>query len=237
PGDVFFDFEGDPLWTDNGLDWGIDYLWGLVTLDGGAETFTAFWAHDRDQERQALVDFLDFVQRRRAAHPGMHIYHYADYERAHLLQLTARYGVGEAILDELLTDDVFVDLYPIVRRSIRISEGSYSIKKLEPLYMGDDGRVGDLTKGGESTQFCVDYTELRDAGATEAAGAKLEEIRAYNEYDCVSTHRLRDWLLERARENGVEPVATQVAAQTKENALATAESEVRDRLYAHIDGI
>jgi uncharacterized protein len=145
--------------------------------------------------------------------------------------------VGEAILDELLTEDVFVDLYPIVRRSIRISEGSYSIKKLEPLYMGDEVRVGDLVKGDESIQFYVDYTEMRDQGLEQEGAAKLEEIRAYNEYDCVSTHRLRDWLLERARESGVEPVATQVAAATRENALATAESQVRDRLYAHIDGI
>jgi uncharacterized protein len=240
-GDIFFDFEGDPLWTSNGLDWGLDYLWGLITLEpagaASTETFTAFWAHDRVEEKQALVDFLEFVQARRTAHPGLHIYHYADYERAHLLQLTARYGVGEAILDELLTEDVFVDLYPIVRRSIRISEGSYSIKKLEPLYMGDEVRVGDLVKGDESIQFYVDYTEMRDDGRTAEAAAKLEEIRAYNEYDCVSTHRLRNWLLERARENGVEPVATRVAEQTRENALATAESQVRDRLYAHIDGI
>jgi predicted RecB family nuclease len=253
-GDIFFDFEGDPLWTSNGLDWGLDYLWGLVTLDGvvstrdadasllnhrggGEERFTAFWAHDRVEEKQALVDFLEFVRERRRRHPGLHIYHYADYERAHLLQLTARYGVGEAILDELLTEDVFVDLYPIVRRSVRISEGSYSIKKLEPLYMGDEVRVGDLVKGDESIQFYVDYTELRDAGADAEAAAKLEEIRAYNEYDCVSTHRLRDWLLERARENGIEPVAAQVAAATPERALDTAESQVRDRLYAHIDGI
>jgi predicted RecB family nuclease len=253
-GDIFFDFEGDPLWTSNGLDWGLDYLWGLVTLDGvvstrdadasllnhrggGEERFTAFWAHDRGEEKQALVEFLEFVRERRRKHPGLHIYHYADYERAHLLQLTARYGVGEAILDELLTEDVFVDLYPIVRRSVRISEGSYSIKKLEPLYMGDEVRVGDLVKGDESIQFYVDYTELRDAGADAEAAAKLEEIRAYNEYDCVSTHRLRDWLLERARENGIEPVATQVAAATPERALDTAESQVRDRLYAHIDGI
>ena len=253
PGDIFFDFEGDPLWTSNGLDWGLDYLWGLVTLEQPgvgfdtrppepgatqpAETFTAFWAHDRGEEKQALVDFLAFVQERRKRYPGLHIYHYADYERAHLLQLTARYGVGEAILDELLTEDVFVDLYPIVRRSIRISEGSYSIKKLEPLYMGDEVRVGDLVKGDESIQFYVDYTELRDAGAGSEADAKLEEIRAYNEYDCVSTHRLRDWLLARALENGIEPVSTRVAREVEAKEIERQEAVVRDALYAHVDGI
>lgn len=247
PGDIFFDFEGDPLWTADGSDWGLDYLWGLVTLDQPAnpaepptERFTAFWAHDRADEKQALVDFLDFVQRRRAQYPGLHIYHYADYERAHLLQLAARYGHGEAILDELLSEEVFVDLYPIVRRSIRISENSYSIKRLEPLYMGDQLRTGDLTKGDESIQFYVDYTVLRDAGDADAAAAKLEQIRVYNEYDCVSTHRLRDWLLDRARERGIEPVAAQVAAATggpAEDRQASDEQVVRDRLYGNIDGI
>ena len=260
-GDIFFDFEGDPLWTANGTDWGLDYLWGLVTLESsdvgfdtpgadapgtqpaessGAsleERFHAFWAHDRAEEKDALQKFLAFVQERRKRFPGLHIYHYADYERSHLLQLTARYGVGEAILDELLTEDVFVDLYPIVRRSIRISEGSYSIKKLEPLYMGAEVRTGDLVKGDESIQFYVDYTELRDAGALDEAKAKLEEIRAYNEYDCVSTHRLRDWLLERAAEHGIEPVAVQVDAATPEAKIDSDEAIVRDRLYAHIEGI
>ncbi len=235
-GDIFFDFEGDPLWTHDGADWGLDYLWGLVTPEEGRERFTAFWAHDRQQERQALVDFLAFVQERRARHPGLHIYHYADYERAHLLQLAARYGVGESILDELLTDDVFVDLYPIVRRSIRISESSYSIKRLEPLYMGDELRTGELKKGDESIQFYVDYTELRDAGLDDEAAAKLEQIRVYNEYDCVSTHRLRDWLLDRAAEHDIRPVALQVQARPEAREDA-AEAEVRDRLYAHIEGV
>jgi RecB family nuclease, putative, TM0106 family len=248
-GDIFFDFEGDPLWTASGLDWGLDYLWGLVTLEPGLDTppgaaprpprdvFTAFWAHDREQEKQALVDFLDFVQRRRQRYPGMHIYHYADYERAHLLQLAARYGVGESILDQLLTEDVFVDLYPIVRRSIRISESSYSIKKLEPLYMGDELRTGDLKKGDESIQFYVDYTELRDAGRVDEAEAKLEQIRAYNEYDCVSTHRLRDWLLARAAEKDITPVALQVDEATRAARENPDEALIRDRLYAHIEGI
>src|SRR3546814_9587794 len=37
PGDIFFDFEGDPLWAENGsTDWGLEYLFGVVeaTADG-----------------------------------------------------------------------------------------------------------------------------------------------------------------------------------------------------------
>ena len=214
PGDLFFDFEGDPLYTENaGPDWGLDYLFGVVehaASGDGATVFRPFWAHSHAQEKQALIDFLAYVAERRERHPGLHIYHYADYERAHLRALTARHGVGEAELDELLRDDVLVDLYPIVKRSIRVSSPSYSLKKLEPLYMGDQLRRSEVTNGADSITAYVEYTELRDAGRTDpssaaAAVSLLGEIADYNEYDCVSTLRLRDWLLERGRENGVEP--------------------------------
>ena len=42
-GDLFFDFEGDPLYTEgDGTRWNLDYLWGMVDTD---EHYTAFWAH------------------------------------------------------------------------------------------------------------------------------------------------------------------------------------------------
>src|SRR3712207_5339766 len=204
PGDVFFDFEGDPLWNDgDSRFWGLEYLFGVIDHDGEREHFRPFWAHDRVQERQALLDFLTYVTERRGRHPGMHIYHYADYERSHLQQLCARHGVGEAMLDDLLREHVFVDLYSIVMHSIRISERSYSLKKLEPLYMGAELRQSDVTNAADSIAAYVQYTETRDAARAEQAAAQLAEIAEYNRYDCVSTLRLRDWLLARADEAGV----------------------------------
>jgi len=213
PGDLFFDFEGDPLYTEQaGPDWGLDYLFGVVehAPSGDGTVFRLFWAHSYAEEKQALIDFLAYATERRRRYPGLHIYHYADYERAHLRALTARHGVGEAELDDLLRDDVLVDLYPMVKRSIRVSSPSYSLKKLEPLYMGDQLRSSEVTNGADSITAYVEYTELRDAGRTDpsaaaAAVALLGEIADYNEYDCVSTLRLRDWLLERGREAGVHP--------------------------------
>lgn len=77
PGDVFFDFEGDPMWRDDfDDDPGLEYLFGCLTTDEG-ERFTPFWAHDRAAERRALVDFVDWVAQRRRRWPGMHVYHYA----------------------------------------------------------------------------------------------------------------------------------------------------------------
>jgi uncharacterized protein len=214
PGDIFFDFEGDPLYSENGgPDWGLDYLFGVVEHEpgGGPGTvFRPFWAHDHAEEREALRAFLDYATRRLREHPRMHIYHYANYERAHLQSLTARHGVGEEQLDELLRRNVLVDLYPVVKKSIRVSSPSYSLKKLEPLYMGELYRDSEVTNAADSIIAYVQYTELREQGRTDAAAraaaeAQLREIADYNEYDCVSTLRLRDWLLARGAENGVLP--------------------------------
>ncbi|NVM98279.1 TM0106 family RecB-like putative nuclease [Arthrobacter sp. SDTb3-6] len=206
-GDIFFDFEGDPLWQDAATEkWGIEYLFGSIeapvpgAAPGTPEVFRPFWAHTRGQERQALIDFIAYVEARRAAHPDMHVYHYAPYEKAALRRLSVEHGVGEDAIDDWLRTGLLVDLLDTVRQSVRISEPSYSIKKLEPFYM-PAGRVGEVTNAGASVVAYAEYCAARDAGragdTARAAEARetLASIGAYNEYDCLSTLRLRDWLL------------------------------------------
>jgi uncharacterized protein len=201
-GDLFFDFEGDPLYTEGeGVRWGLDYLFGWVDM---REQYSALWAHDFAAEQVALERFLDIVALRRQQHPDMHIYHYAPYEPTHLLTMAARYGVREADVDRLLREGVFVDLYPIVRRALRVGSRSYSIKKLEPLYMGEEVRTSDVQRGDDSIVKYVQARALADDGDA-AADAILADLADYNRYDCVSTRRLRDWLVERAREAGLVP--------------------------------
>ena len=201
-GDLFFDFEGDPLWTVDGREWGLEYLWGVLTA---GDEFTPYWAHDRASERQALVDFLAMVRKRLKKHPGMHVYHYAAYEKSTLLRLAGRYGVGEHDVDELLRNGILVDLYPLVRKSIRVGTESYSIKYLEPLYMGNELRSGEVTTATDSITQYARFCALRDEGRTDDAAKVLKEIEDYNRYDCRSTRRLRDWMMARAIESGVPP--------------------------------
>jgi uncharacterized protein len=221
PGDIFFDFEGDPLWQDPATSqWGLEYLFGVIEAPDAAASvadkpvFRPFWAHSRSEERQAFLDFLAYVEERRARYPDMHVYHYAAYEKSALRNLSVTHLAGEDIVDNWLREGVLVDLYATARHSLRISEPSYSIKKLEPLYMGSNLRSGDVKDAGASVVAYAAYCAARDDG--DAAGARgiLASISDYNEYDCLSTLRLRDWLLHLRSSTPGSPAGGPSGAQT-----------------------
>ena len=258
-GDIFFDFEGDPLWQDPAGLWGLEYLFGVIEAplptDPPAQepVFRPFWAHSRADERQAFLDFLAYVEERRARYPDMHVYHYAPYEKTALRNLSLTHVAGEDVVDSWLRDGLLVDLYATVRHSLRISEASYSIKKLEPLYMGDNLRSGDVKDAGASVVAYAAYCEARDAGpetqAEEEAAAILASISDYNQYDCLSTLRLRDWLLQ-LRGDGAPAALPETSApaeagafeasgfQTPSDAVPDAEPSLEEAgLHAFLDAI
>lgn len=179
-GDLFFDMEGDPLYPD-----GLEYLFGVVSVEGKQERFNAFWAHDHLEEKQAFIDFMAFVENHFERYPRAYIYHYNHYETTALKRLSGRYGVCEERLDNLLRGQRFVDLYQVVREAIRTSEPGYSIKNLETFYME---RVGEVMSAEESV---VVYNEWQETGKNKL----LKKIAEYNEEDCVSTWKLRNWLV------------------------------------------
>ena len=186
-GDIFFDLEGDPFVGEQGL----EYLFGYVSsAENGEAVYKSAWAFSRAEEKQSFENFVDFVMERWEQHPSLHIYHYAPYEPSALKRLMGRYATREEEIDRLLRAGVFVDLYQIVRHSIRASVESYSIKRLEPFY------------GFERN------TQLPDANAALAnlqAGLELDDVPSitdetkavvltYNNDDCASASGLRDWL-------------------------------------------
>ncbi len=207
-GDLFFDFEGDPLWTDDGTRWGLEYLFGVLAA-GRKNGFHPLWAHNRAEEREVFLKFLTLVAKRRKRYPDMHIYHYAPYEKTTLLRLAGRYGVGEDEVDDLLRSGTLVDLYPIVRKAFRVGAESFSLKALEPLFMGNESRSGEVTTATDSISQYGRFCELRVSGRTDEAVTVLKEIEDYNHYDCRSTRALRDWLLMRAFESGTTPRGAQ----------------------------
>ncbi|UYN84033.1 MAG: TM0106 family RecB-like putative nuclease [Microcella sp.] len=205
PGDLYFDFEGDPLYTETDpTRWGLDYLFGFVDAEG---VFTPYWAHSFAEEREALLAFLADVEARRAQHPDLHIYHYAAYERTHLRSLTARHGVGEDVVDDWLRSGVLVDLYPVVRKALRVGTPSYSIKYLEPLYWPEARDGAAVARGDDSVAEYVRSCELLEQGDADAAQQIRNDIADYNEVDCLSTLRLAAWLRGLAAEHPSPPPA------------------------------
>lgn len=214
PGDVFFDFEGDPLHPG-----GLEYLCGVLWREEreSEPRFQAFWAHDRDSEKQSFSVLMTFLTEHLARHPGAHLYHYAPYERTALCRLASMHGVHEEDVDDLLRGNKLVDLYRVVREALRVGERSYSIKALERFYM--EKRKTEVVSGGESIVVYERWRQTRD-------DSLLERIRDYNRDDCFSTLGLRDWLLGIRRPRAASGIPA-VAPEQVENDPKAAEDRAR----------
>ncbi len=183
PSDVWFDMEGHPFYETS---CGLEYLFGYCFRnDAGDVRYDAVWGRDRDGERVAFERFVDWVVARRKAHPGMHVYHYAAYERSALTRLMGQHGTREQEVDDFLREEVLVDLYRVVKQALRASTDSYSIKAIEKLY--DFERTADVSGGDESVVRFEEWVETGD-------DAILEDVERYNEEDCRSTYELHEWL-------------------------------------------
>src|SRR5438309_2760670 len=181
PDDLFFDMEGDPFVGDNG----IEYLFGIWAGERNEGVHHTFWGHDPDEEKRAFEQVIDFLIDRLNRNPDLHVYHYAPYEPNALKWLASTYATRETEVDRLLRGRVLVDLYRVVRQSVRVGTESYSLKELEALYRGK--RSTEIVDAAGSIVAYEDWLESR-------AQRLLDGIARYNEDDCLSTAQLRDWL-------------------------------------------
>ena len=99
-------------------------------------------ARPRGREGRASSGFVDYVVERRRRFPGMHVYHYAPYERTALTRLMGEHATREEEIDDLLRGEVLVDLFRVTRQALRASVPSYSIKEVEELYGFERARRG-----------------------------------------------------------------------------------------------
>ncbi len=182
PGDLVFDLEGHPFFEPAR---GLEYLFGILLLDGDEPRYQAFWAHDREGERQAFEGLVDLIHARLARYPDLHVYHFSGSEPSTLKRLMAEYATREAQVDDLLRRQVFVDLHTIVRRALRAGVPSYSLKELEALF--GFTRTGTVKSG---TQAILNY----ERWLHQQSQVLLDEIAAYNLEDCQATLGLLQWL-------------------------------------------
>lgn len=189
-GDLFFDIEGDPFFPE-----GLEYLFGVVHLEGTQERFFDLWSHSHREEKASFEKLIAYFMERLERYPNMHIYHYASYEETAVKRLMCKYATMEAEVDHLLRNKVFVDLYKIVRQSLLISEPSYSIKNVEHFYL--PARQGEVKTAGASVVYYEKYVET-------GSQKYLDDIKAYNLEDCISLVGLRNWLVKLKSEVNLE---------------------------------
>ncbi len=197
PGDVFFDLEGDPF-VDPG---GREYLWGWVTRDAGEDVYHHVWAMTAEEERAAFEGFVDLLVERCRTYPGLHVYHYAPYEPGALKRLMGRYATREDAIDRFLREGRLVDLYGVVRQSLRAGVERYSIKDLEQFFgYVREVSLPDASRALRKIEFALETNAADDPSAFSED--ERERVRIYNADDCYATRRLRNWL-EDLREEGI----------------------------------
>lgn len=223
--DVFLDLEADPFVMDQGL----EYLIGMLTLSADSQlkpTYQALWSFNRNGEKKAFEEFIGFVMERWRQNPAMHIYHYAPYEPTAIKRLVGRHGTCIDEVDELLRAGIFVDLFRVVRQSLRASVESYSIKQMEPLY--GFNRTVPLRDARLALQSFESALAM-GAGPDEMQDV-LRAIEGYNCDDCVSAFQLREWLEQRRTE--VEAATGQPLARPELKS-----GEASEKLSGHLQQI
>ena len=160
----------------------------------------------------------------------MHIYHYAHYEIAVCRRLMGRYGVCEEEVDQLLRNEVFVDLYKIVKRGLLVGTSGYSLKDIECLY-----REKRETKIGGAKDSIVAYERWRELyrseqGDTWQTSTNLRNIRDYNIDDCNSTQELVEWLRIQQQQHGIEFLGKTQVTQVEIKEKMVERIHLRDRL-------
>lgn len=264
PGDLFLDLEGDPFVQGGGL----EYLFGLLELGEpsddfmpreapGAPRYHAYWAANPAEEKRAFEAVIDRIMLGLSEFRGMHVFHFGQRENEALKTLSCRHHTREEQVDQILRGQVLVDLHRVVKQSLRASVEAYTLKELEKLYAFQ--RRTDRREAARAMQLHGFWLET---GERLASDAELQQtIALYNEDDCLSAHRLRDWLeqqrIELSRTLGraltrpevVDGSATQkrehenqataaVAARLREglpeDPAADAEEERAKRLLSHL---
>ena len=185
PGDIFLDLEGDPFVGDDGRDTSSATRFEATVVG----RYHGRWALGSSEERAAFEAFVDVVTDRQKSYPDLHVFHYAPYEPTALKRLMGLYATREDALDRLLRGGIFIDLYGIIRQSIRASVERYSIKSLEPLY----GFARQIPLRDASSHLRAAELVL-ELGGSELTPDTVAAIESYNRDDCVSAGELRDWL-------------------------------------------
>jgi uncharacterized protein len=196
PGDLFLDLEGDAFVGDGGL----EYLFGLLELGEpsdfelrdrpGEPRYLRFWASNLAEEKAAFEKVVDRIRQGREEFAGLHVFHFGHRESDALKKLSCKHATREQAVDTFLREGVLVDLHTVVRQSLWASVEGYTLKDLEALH----GFRRSIPRRDSTRAMQIFGWWLATDEAHEDLAAVRRTLEQYNEEDCRSTWRLRDWL-------------------------------------------
>lgn len=172
----------------------ITYLWGaLVTHRSTGEVYFRHFSSFETMGAQAEVELaaafsrwlLDMV----AAHPGLRVYHYSDYETVHMRRLADRSNHPDLLAAHALVREHFVDLFRYVRDSMVAVDG-LGLKVVATKGAGFSWR--DQDPSGLASQSWYE-TAVHSADDQTRSAARTRVLQ-YNEDDVRATLAVRDWL-------------------------------------------
>jgi uncharacterized protein len=215
--DIYLDFEGDRMVEPEGLEYMIGYV--------HKGKYHALWAKNEKEEKVIFEQFIDFAVALKEEDPTLHIYHYAPYEVTAFKRLMGKYASRENEIDTFLRSNTFVDLYNVVRQSVRASVEKYSIKDLE-IFFGYERKINlrELSSFKSQLELLLQTGNI-DKLTKETADA----VQLYNQDDCESLVRLQEWL-EGIREDLIKKGADITRPED-------GEGEASDNITAHQERI
>jgi len=136
------------------------------------------------------------------------------------------HGTREEELDYLLRSERFIDLYSVVRQSIRASVESYSIKQMERFYGYNRSEPLENARVALATVERLIELQL----INELTDQYRFCVERYNQDDCLSTLKLRDWLEVlrelRSKEVEIQRPPIKVGDPSEKSAAVSAENKI-----------
>lgn len=196
-GDVYFDIESDHFHEEGGL----EYLMGYCYKNESRELeYQQIWSKNKKEEKTSFEQFIDFLMDRWARNPEFYIYHYAPYETAAIKRMAQYHRTREVEVDNLLRGERFIDLYSVLKESLRASVESYSLKDVEKLTPYE--RKANLRLSSMARRRIATALEFKSEKLLVEADIKL--VEEYNKDDCLATAALHHFLEERYQERTSE---------------------------------
>ena len=187
-GDIFYDIEGFPQADKRNF----EYLHGIYFDDGKKKEFKYFGVkkYEKVEEKRIFIDLINFLEKHFDKYPQAYIYHYNDYEKRALRELASEFSSsfpkGNQFVDRLLRQEKFVDLYRVVSQCMQTTEKNLSLKTIEVFYREERG--AEIKTADDSIRLFDDWCSTNDKNL-------MKNIIDYNEEDCISTHDLRNFLI------------------------------------------